>query len=217
MSAEIAAWDARFTGDDFLFGTEPNAFVERSLEHLAQSSRVLAIADGEGRNGVWLAQHGHAVHSIEGSATAVAKAVRLAQSRGVPVVSSLDELVPGSLFAEVGDVLAHAWPRHAYDAVIAIFIQFAKPGAERESLFAAMREALAPGGVFLIEGYTAKQLEYGTGGPRALAHLYDEAFLREMLTGLAIESIVAYDAEIHEGPQHSGMSALIDAVAVRPS
>lgn len=216
MNAEITAWDDRFAGEDFLFGTEPNAFLARSMDRLAPRSRVLAVADGEGRNGVWLAQHGHAVHSIEGSPTAAARAERLAASRGVPVVASLDELVPGSLFAEVGDVLEHGWPRDAYDGVVAIFIQFAKPGAEREALFAAMVEALAPAGVLLLEGYTAKQLEYGTGGPRALAHLYDESFLRTMMSHLTIESLTAYDAELEEGPQHSGLSAVIDVVASRP-
>ena len=133
------------------------------------------------------------------------------------MVGALDDLVPGSLFAEVGDVLAHDWPRDAYDTVAAIFIQFAKPGAEREALFGAMCDALAPDGVLLIEGYTAKQLEYGTGGPKSVAHLYDEAFMRAMLADLTIESIAEYDAEIQEGPQHSGLSALIDVVASRPA
>jgi len=215
MNSEIASWDDRFAGEGFLFGTDPNAFLARSVDRLAPHSRVLAVADGEGRNGVWLAQHGHAVHSIEGSPTAVARAEQLATSRGVPLVASLDELVPGSLLAEVGDVLDHGWPREAYDGVVAIFIQFAKPGAERETLFAAMVEALAPGGVLLLEGYTSKQLEYGTGGPKSLAHLYDESFLRMMMSHLTIESLIAYEAELQEGPGHSGLSAVIDVVASR--
>lgn len=214
-TAEIQAWDARFEGADYLFGTEPNAFLLQAVGHLAPSGRVLAVADGEGRNGVWLAEQGFAVHSVEGSPTAVAKAIRLAQTRGVRVVDSLDTLAPGSIYPAVGDVLAHDWPMDAYDAVVAIFIQFAKPGQERDALFAAMGSALVDGGVLLLEGYSPKQLEYGTGGPQAVEHLYTAEFLRQAFAQLQIGSVAEYDVELREGTQHSGMSAVIDLVATR--
>lgn len=209
---EIEAWEARFDGEHYLFGTEPNVFLTREAHRIPAGGRVLAVADGEGRNGVWLAQQGHAVHSIEGSARAVAKAVRLAQERGVTVVDSLDDLVPGALFAEVGDVLANGWPAGQYDAVVAIFIQFLKP-TERPAVFAAMAGALRAGGVLLLEGYHHRQLAYRTGGPPVLDQLYDESFLRTAFPTLQVDDIVEYDVEISEGTQHSGMSAVIDLVA----
>jgi len=207
-----AAWDERFAGSDYLFGTEPNAFLAREAHRISPAGRVLAVADGEGRNGVWLAQQGFAVHSIEGSPAAVAKAVRLADDRGVPIVSSLADLRPGTLVADVGDVLAHPWPQGAYDAVVAIFIQFARPD-DRVGLFQALGRALAPGGVLLLEGYHHRQLAYGTGGPPVLEMLYDEDLLRGSFDSFLIDVLDAYDVEIEEGKGHRGMSAVIDLIA----
>jgi hypothetical protein len=214
-SSEIQSWDARFAGEEYLFGREPNHFVTHEARRIAAGGRVLAVADGEGRNGVWLAEQGFAVHSVEGSALAVEKAIRLAEERGVPVVASLDALVPGSILPERGDVLTPAWPARSYQGVVAIFVQFAKPG-ERETLFDAMAAALEPGGVLLLEGYALRQLALGTGGPSSIDHLYDEALLRSAFRDLRIESFVEYDMVLREGRQHSGSSALVDLIAVAP-
>lgn len=214
MREEIKNWDARFSGAEYLFGTAPNAFLVRESVRITGGGRVLAVADGEGRNGVWLAQQGLAVHSIEGSPAAVAKAIALAGDRGVPVVTSLAELMPGSLFAEQVDILEWTWPAAAYDAVVGIFIQFIGPD-ERPRIFEAMASALAPDGVLLLEGYAPRQLDYGTGGPRSLANLYDVALLTTAFPSLHVVDLLEYDAEVDEGTQHSGMSALIDMVATR--
>ncbi|MEI6362721.1 MAG: SAM-dependent methyltransferase [Actinomycetes bacterium] len=211
-SEEILSWDARFSGDEYLFGTEPNRFLAREAARIEQGGRVLAIADGEGRNGVWLAQQGFAVHSIEGSPAAVAKAIALATGRGVPVVASMSELVPGSIFTEQVDILDWTWPIRAYEAVVGIFIQFIGP-EDRPRIFTAIAGALVPHGVLLLEGYAPRQLEYGTGGPRSLAHLYDMALLSTAFPTLSIEELREYDAEVDEGAQHNGMSALIDLIA----
>jgi SAM-dependent methyltransferase len=209
---EIKAWDERFSSEDYIFGTEPNAFVAREAGRIAKGGRVLAVADGEGRNGVWLAQQGFAVHSIEGSPAAVAKAVRLANERGVAVVSSLDGLVPGSLFAEQVDILSWDWPVAAYDAVLGIFIQFIRPEV-RPAVFASMANALRPGGVLLLEGYGPRQLDYGTGGPGSMELLYDTELLSGAFPTLDVVEISEYDAVVDEGPRHSGMSALVDLIA----
>lgn len=212
MRDEIQNWDARFSGDEYLFGTEPNEFLLREAVRIAQSGRVLAVADGEGRNGVWLAQQGFAVHSIEGSPAAVTKAIALAGARAVPVVTSLEELAPGTIFAEQVDILDWTWPTDTYDAVVGIFIQFIGP-SDRPRIFAAMASSLVPQGVLLLEGYAPRQLEYGTGGPRSLAHLYDADQLSKAFPSLRVDDIREYDAQLDEGPQHSGMSALIDLIA----
>ena len=195
-------WDQRYASDDYHYGTEPNAFLVAEAHRIAPGASVLAVADGEGRNGVFLAGEGARVHSVDGSVVAVAKARRLAESRGV------------TLTIEHADLFQWKWPVAAYDAVVAIFVQFVNP-EDRPAFFANMRAALEPGGVLLLEGYGPGQLAYGTGGPRYEPQLYTEEMLRTAFADMEIVSLRSYDAVIEEGPAHSGMSALVDLVAVK--
>lgn len=198
-----ATWDKRYTRDDYLFGTAPNAFLAAQAPRLTAGQSALCVADGEGRNSVWLARQGLKVSAFDISPVGVAKARKLAAGKGVQVGY------------EVSDVASWAWPTAAFDVVVAIFVQFADP-ALRAFMFKAMLAALKPGGLLLIEGYTPKQLDYKTGGPPQVEHLYTEALLRESFASCEILELRAYDAEIDEGAQHSGMSALIDLVARKP-
>ncbi|MBL8289031.1 MAG: class I SAM-dependent methyltransferase [Rubrivivax sp.] len=203
-----ATWNRRFAGETFLFGTEPNAWLRAHAGWLAPGSRVLCVADGEGRNSVFLARQGHRVEAFDIAANAVAKAQAFAAREGVQVGYAL------------ADCDSYAWPSmpgDAFDAVAAIFVQFADP-PQRQRLFANMVRALKPGGLLLLHGYTPKQLEYRTGGPPILEHLYTEAMLREAFAGSAeIVELTEYEAEIHEGSGHSGRSALLGLVARRPA
>jgi SAM-dependent methyltransferase len=200
------SWDDRYAGDEYHFGTEPNAFLVACAPLLVPGDRALLVADGEGRNGVWVAAQGLRVDAFDASPVAVAKARRLATARGVEV--TFDE----------ADADGWAWSEAAYDVVAAIFIQFASP-ALRRRIYARVAAALRPGGVFLLEGYTPAQLGHGTGGPRVLEQLYTPAQLREELgaVGLVIERLEAYETVLEEGPGHSGRSAVIDVVARRPA
>jgi Cyclopropane fatty acid synthase and related methyltransferases len=148
-------WDERYNVPEFIFGTEPNVFLTREAYRLTPGQCVLAVADGEGRNGVWLAQQGLSVLSVEASAVAQAKAKKLAEERGV------------KLDFECADLLQWQWGEARFDAVVAIFIQFAAP-AGRKILFEGMKAALKPGGLLLLQGYTPRQLEFKTGGPPPL-------------------------------------------------
>ncbi|KPF47587.1 SAM-dependent methyltransferase [beta proteobacterium AAP121] len=195
-------WNRRYAGSDFLFGTEPNAWLREHAHALPAGGRVLCVADGEGRNSVWLAQQGHTVEAFDIAERAVEKARGLAQQQGVQVQF------------EVADGDGYAWPEAAFDGVVAIFIQFADP-ALRERLFARMVRALKPGGVLILQGYTPQQLVYRTGGPPLLSHLYTEPMLREAFATLRIETLRDYEAEVQEGSGHSGRSALIGLVARR--
>ena len=193
-------WDERYASDDYLFGTEPNAFLESQKHFLRPGMSCLAVADGEGRNGVWLAQHGLKVHSVEASAVAIDKARKLAAQRGVEVEF------------EQADLASWNWGENRYDAVAAIFIQFAPPGL-REQMFAGIRQCLKPGGLLLLQGYAPRQLEYKTGGPSAIENLYTEPLLREEFGEMEWLHFAVHDDIINEGKGHSGMSALIDLVA----
>ncbi len=206
------SWDARFAKDGYLFGTDPNAFLVRQAHHIARSGLVLAVADGEGRNGVWLAQQGYGVHAIEASTVAMEKAKSLAVSRGVAVAEDFASIQPGCVFFEQVDVLNWTWPIELYDAVVAIFIQFATPN-QRRTLFDEMGAAIKQNGVLLIEGYHQRQLGFGTGGPSVLELLYDSALLRESFADLDLILLLDYDEEIDEGDGHKGRSALTDLVA----
>jgi cyclopropane fatty-acyl-phospholipid synthase-like methyltransferase len=196
-------WDQRYAEDDYVFGEAPNAFLASQAGRLKPGMRALAVADGEGRNGVWLAQQGLAVLSVDSSVVAQAKARRLAEMRGVPVQ-----------LAQV-DLVDWTWPEAAFDVVVAIFVQFAGP-ALRAEFFERMQRALRPGGLLLLEGYRPEQMGYDSGGPSAVENLYTEPMLREAFGGMQLLELRAYDAAIEEGKGHSGMSALIDLVARRP-
>jgi cyclopropane fatty-acyl-phospholipid synthase-like methyltransferase len=198
MSREM--WDGHYAEPHYIFGTEPNVFLASQKALLQPGQRALAVADGEGRNGVWLAQQGLSVVSVDFSAPAVEKARRLAAERGVEVEF------------HVADVLAWDWPRQAFDIVAAIFIQFAAP-PERDILFARIKEALKPGGHLILQGYTPKQLEYRTGGPSAVENLYTAALLREAFADMDILHLREHEDFLTEGTKHYGMSALIDMVA----
>ncbi len=197
-------WDERYSTEGFLFGTAPNAFLASQRSHLPKGGFALAIADGEGRNGVWLAEQGLEVLAVDASAVGLAKGQQLAGERGV------------TLRQELADLAYWDFGVDRFDVIAAIFIQFADPSL-RERLFAGMQSALKPGGLLLIEGYRPEQLGFGTGGPSEVANLYTEQLLRAAFSNLAIEHLAVHDAEIHEGAGHDGMSALIDLVARKPS
>lgn len=192
-------WQERFAGDDYRFGTEPNAFLKAQAQLLRKGQTALAIADGEGRNGVFLAEQGLDVLSVDFSPNAQAKARKLAAARGV------------TMRVEQADIIAWNWPTNAFDVVAAIFFQFASP-ADRETIFAGIKKALKPGGLLLLEGYRPKQLDYKTGGPSKRENLYTRELLEAAFADFASVEVREYDAEINEGPGHAGLSALIDLV-----
>lgn len=197
-------WESRFAIAEYVFGTEPNAFVAAQGARLPAHGRALAVADGEGRNGVWLAEQGLDVLSLDFSPSAQAKALALAASRGV-----------GERFrVELADVLRWAWPSEAFDVIAIVFAQFTSPD-ERTRLFAGVRRALKPGGLLLLEGYSPKQLAYRTGGPAELERLYTRELLEREFAGFAALEIREYDADLNEGTRHAGRSALIDLVATK--
>lgn len=195
----VSVWDERYSGDEYFYGTEPNAFLVSQHAQFKPGMKCLAMADGEGRNGVWLAQQGLDVLSVDASPVAQAKAQRLAQQRGVKM-----------RFAQV-DMLNWDGAGETFDVVVAIFIQFVGP-AQRAQQFANLKRYLKPGGVLLLQGYTPRQLDYKTGGPSQVENLYTEAMLREGLADMEILHLSEHDDIIHEGMGHSGLSALIDLV-----
>lgn len=195
-------WNRRYDSADFLFGTEPNAWLREQAHVLPPKGRTLCVADGEGRNSVWLARQGFVVDAFDVADRAVDKARDFAQREGVSVN-----------FA-VADCDGFAWPETAYDGVVAIFVQFADPPM-RARLFERIVRSLKPGGVLILQGYTPKQLDYRTGGPPILSHLYTRELLLSAFASLTITELREYEADIREGQGHNGRSALVGLVARR--
>jgi cyclopropane fatty-acyl-phospholipid synthase-like methyltransferase len=199
-------WSGRYAaaGDEYLFGTAPNKVLKSQLHRLHPGLKALSVADGEGRNSVWLAEEGLAVTAVEVSPVALHKARRLATARHAEVDFVL------------ADIHKWAWPEGGYDVVAGIFIQFAAP-AERSLLFERMQGALNPGGLLLLQGYTPKQLEYRTGGPSAVENLYTAELLQEAFAAMEILELQEHEDNLEEGSGgqrgHWGRSALVDLVA----
>ena len=197
-------WNKRFDTPDYIFGKAPNEYLEaQAMLHLKQGDSVLCVADGEGRNSVWLAKQDMLVDAFDLSDIALSKAIALAQEEAVQVQFSLAS-------SDTWD-----WQPNHYDAVIGIFIQFADPEM-RARLFAQMISTLRPGGILIIQGYTPKQLVFKTGGPSILEHLYTDDMIRNLIDDLEIIDLCVYEKMLSEGPKHTGMSALLGLVARKP-
>lgn len=195
-----ATWNKRFDNADYLFGTKPNVYLQSHTDKFPRSGAALCVADGEGRNSVWLARRGLRVDAFDISEVGVAKARKLAHEAGVQVNYT------------VADCDQWSWPAAHYDLVAAIFVQFADP-AMRTRLFANIVHTLKPGGLLVLQGYTPKQLEYKTGGPPILSHLYTEDMLRDAFAELELLELRMYEDDLAEGQHHLGHSALVGLVA----
>jgi len=203
LSEEYQRWESRYSAPEYIFGTNPNYFLAACKPLLPRSGRALAVADGEGRNSVWLAEQGLDVLSIDFSPTAQQKARALAGERHVDVTFVL------------ADVHTWAYPVGVFDVVCEIFTQFSAP-AERALKWAGMRNALTSGGLLIVQGYTPKQLAYGTGGPKQLDHLYTRAMLEDAFAGFREMVFTEEELELHEGTSHGGMSAVIGLTCRKP-
>lgn len=197
-------WDRRFaSAEGLLFGEEPNPWLAAHYRLLPAGGKVLCVADGESRNGVFLAEAGFDVTAFDISPVAVEKARALAARRGVKL-----ELL-------VADAARWSFEPDAFDAVVAIFIQFAGPEL-RAALFEGFQRTLRPGGVLLIEGYGERQLRYRTGGPGIPENLYQMRRLHMAFAGWEILASREADFVLAEGSAHTGISHTVAAVYRKP-
>ncbi len=195
-------WQNTYATREYVFGTTPNHFLRSCKPLLPKSGKALAVADGEARNGVWLAEQGLDVLSLDFSPAAQEKGKQLAQVRGVKLTFDLAD--------------AHTWayPEAAFDVAVDIFTQFSAPPA-RASKWAGMRRCLKPGGLLVVQGYTPRQLQFGTGGPKQVEQLYTRSLLEHAFAGMRDMRIVEEELELNEGARHKGMSAVIGLTAIK--
>jgi len=194
-------WDERFAEAGWTYGTEPNGFLVTVVDRIPQG-RVLSLGEGEGRNAVFLARRGYDVFGVDGSAVGLAKARRLAEEAGVAIATHLADL------AEY-EIAPGSW-----DGIVSIFCHL--PAELRRRVHRQVVAGLKPGGVFVLEAYAPKQLQYGTGGPRTRDMLVSLDDARAELDGLAFEVVRETEREVHEGRRHSGTGAVVQVVAAKP-
>ena len=200
-----AMWDERYGGEPYAYGLEPNRFLEAHRHLLRPGMRALALGDGEGRNGVFLASVGLEVDTLDLSAHGAAKARRLAAERGV------------ALNAIHADALAWDWPEGIYDLVALIFLRLVEP--RRKAVHAMAIRALKPGGLIVLEVFRPEQIERhaagARGGPRDKALLYPLDAIRRDFQAEDILLLDGAEAEMSEGPLHVGKSAVMRALVRR--
>jgi SAM-dependent methyltransferase len=194
-------WNERFGGDAYAYGTEPNDLLRAEAGRFPAGARVLCLAEGEGRNATFLATRGHRVTAVDFAREGLRKAARLAAERGVEL-----DLVQA-------DLATYEPEADAFGGVVSIFCHL--PAPVRRRLHQLVTRALAPGGVFVLEAYTPRQLAFGTGGPRDPALLVEPADVRAELAPLVIVRCEEVERDIHEGPMHGGRSATVQVVATR--
>jgi len=195
-------WDERYSAEEYAYGTEPNTFLTANFAHLPKG-RVLSLAEGEGRNAVFLAQQGYAVTGVDGSEVGLAKAKALADSRGV------------AAHWVHADLAHYALGENAWDGIVSIFCPL--PPAIRQALYRKVLAALKPGGVFLLEAYTPAQIQHGTGGGKSVELMQTAASLRAELPGLDFVHLVELERDVVEGVFHTGLGAVVQAIGVKPA
>lgn len=201
MSTSLA-WDERYGGGDFQFGEAPNRYLEGLRPHLAPGMRALALGDGEGRNGVWLAAQGLVVTALDWSPVGMAKAARLAERRGV------------ALETVVADAAAWDYPQGRFDLVAWIYLHL--PPADRAAAAAGVRRALAPGGLLALECFTPAQEGRRSGGPKDKALLWSRALVEEAFGGLEAVELLEGTVTLDEGPRHQGPAEVVRALLRKP-
>lgn len=194
-------WDERFSEPGYAYGTEPNVYLVSVADRIP-AGRVLCLAEGEGRNAVFLASRGHEVTAVDASRVGLAKAQALANQRGVKLETVCADL--GELEIEAG----------AFSGIVSIFCHLPPP--VRAALHERCLRGLVPGGVFVLEGFTPRQLELGTGGPRRRELLMELDVIRQELPGLRLEIAREVERHLNEGRYHLGTAAVVQILALKP-
>ncbi|MCO6043870.1 class I SAM-dependent methyltransferase [Aeoliella sp. ICT_H6.2] len=190
-------WDERYSTDEYIYGTQPNDFLAARFSEIPQG-KVLSLAEGEGRNAVFLARQGYAVTAVDASEIGLRKAARLATQQQVPLQCIAADLTEYDLGIE------------RWDGIVSIFCPL--PSAVRREVHAKVVRALKPGGVFLLEAYTPKQLEYGTGGGDNADTMQTAESLRTELAGLSFTHLEEIEREVVEGTYHTGLASVVQAI-----
>ena len=189
-------WDQRYAVDEYIYGTEPNSFLAEHAEML--KGPVLSLAEGEGRNAVFLASLGLKVHGVDGSNVGLVKAQALARSRGVEIQT------------EVADLEVFEPAANYYGSVVSIFAHL--PSAIREKLYPLVEQCLKPGGIILLEAYSGDQLARDTGGPKDADMLMTRAKIKREFPHCEPILLHELEREVCEGTYHTGVASVVQFI-----
>jgi 2-polyprenyl-3-methyl-5-hydroxy-6-metoxy-1,4-benzoquinol methylase len=193
-------WDERYSVDQYVYGKDPNTFLRDNVDSIPKG-RVLSIAEGEGRNAVFLAQQGYAVTAVDASRVGLQKARKLAQENGIEI-----EFIHA-------DLVSYGLGNEQWDGIVSIFCPL--PSAARKEFYKKLPASLKPGGVFILEAYTPDQLRHGTGGGTVVDVMQTKASVSEELASLEFLRLTELEREVLEGIYHTGMSAVVQAIGVK--
>lgn len=191
-------WDETYSVEEYVFGTNPNKFLEANFSSIPKG-KVLSLAEGEGRNAVFLAKQGYCVTAVDASIVGLNKARKLADENGVVV-----EFIHANL-ADY-DLGENKW-----DGIVSIFCPL--PPSTRKQLHKKVEAGLKRNGVFLLEAYTPDQLKYGTGGGNSVDLMQSKESLSLELAGLKFRHLIELERDVVEGISHTGISAVVQAIA----
>lgn len=197
-------WNERYNEAEYVFGTEPNDFLKDNFQKIASGGKVLCLAEGEGRNAVFLAEQGYQVTAMDASEVGLNKALKLAQDRGVEITT------------QVADLAAYDLGERQWDGIVSIWAHL--PKAVRQHVYAQIAPALKPNGVVILEAYTEQQLTMdAVGGPPATQkeRFGSLAALRTELAELEETMGIEKQRMISEGKRHQGLSAVVQFIAKR--
>ena len=193
-------WDSRYSEDGFAYGTEPNDFLKLVVDKIPEG-KILSLADGEGRNSVFLAQQGYEVFAVDASKVGLEKANKLAEERGVFIRT------------ECVDLAGYKISENNYDGIVSIFCHL--PPRIRKDVHAQVVKGLKPGGVLVLEAYTPEQLNYKTGGPPVAEMMMTLEALSDELNGLEFIHAEEVVRDVVEGKYHTGPAAVVQIIATK--
>ena len=193
-------WDERYSTEVYAYGTTPNEFLVENVNHIPKG-KVLSLAEGEGRNAVFLAKQGYDVTAVDGSVVGLNKARKLAQE---------NDVVVEFIHADLAD---YDLGENKWDGIVAIFCPI--PSSLRKELYKKVIAGLKQNGVFLLEAYTPEQLKHGTGGGTSVDVLQTEDSLRSELAGLKFKHLAELERDVREGVYHTGIGAVVQAIATK--
>lgn len=191
-------WDERYSVKEYVYGTKPNEFLEANASSIPKG-KVLSLAEGEGRNAVFLAKQGYSVTAVDASLVGLEKAKKLADDNGVSV-----EFIHA-------DLRDYDFGKNQWDGIVSIFCPI--PSSFRKQLYKKLESGLKKNGVFLLEAYTPEQLKHGTGGGNSIDLMQSKESLSRELAGLTFKHLVELEREVIEGIYHTGTGAVVQAIA----
>ncbi len=195
-------WNERYSEPGFVYGTTPNAFLFSVVNKIPQG-KVLMLAEGEGRNAVYLATLGYQVTAVDGSAVGLQKAEKLAAERDVKITTIVADLAAFK-------ILPGEW-----EGIVSCYCHV--PSAIRVPLHHSVVMGLKPGGVFVLEAFSEEQLSKDTGGPKSLDMLMKLKGLKQELVGLDFIHAVTMDRDVREGSRHTGLASVVQLLCIKPS